>query len=98
MRGQLERTDLLFSCLSTVARIPPSHRSGSPSIPPEQLLLVLLLQAIYGSRSEGMLMEQPDHYLLLCWFVGLNPDAPVWHPTTYGLRPTSLLPKTVTDS
>uniref|UniRef100_UPI001C240695 IS5 family transposase n=1 Tax=Synechococcus sp. CCY 9618 TaxID=2815602 RepID=UPI001C240695 len=57
--------------------------AGRPSIPPEQLLLALLLQAIYGIRSERMLIEQLDYNLLFRWFVGLNPDDPVWHPTTF---------------
>jgi transposase len=78
----------------TFCRLYPE--GGRPSIPPEQLLLALLLQAIYGIRSERMLIEQLDDNLLLRWFVGLNPDDPVWHPTTYGLRPTSSKPKTVT--
>ena len=51
---------------------------GRPSIPPEQLLLALLLQAIYGICSERMLMEQLDCNLLFRWFIGLNPDDPVW--------------------
>ena len=43
-------------------RLNPTFRrlypdGGHPSIPPEQLLLALLLQAIYGIRSERMLME-----------------------------------------
>jgi IS5 family transposase len=42
-----------------------------------------LLQAIYGIRSERMLIEQLDYILLFRWFVGLNPDDPVWHPTTF---------------
>jgi Transposase domain (DUF772) len=33
-------------------------REGRPSIPPEQLLSALLLQASYGVRSERLLMEQ----------------------------------------
>ena len=56
---------------------------GRPSIPHEQQLLALLLQAIYGIRSERMLMEQLDDNLLFRWFVGLNPGDPVWHPTTF---------------
>jgi len=28
-------------------------------------------------------MEQLDYNLLFRWFVGLNPDDPVWHPTTF---------------
>jgi transposase len=54
-----------------------------PSIPPEQLLLALLLQAIYVIRSERMLIDQLDYNLLFSWFVGLNPDDPVWHPTSF---------------
>lgn len=65
----------------TFCRLYPE--GGRPSIPPEQLLLALLLQAIYGIRSERMLMEQLDYNLLFRWFVGLNPDDPVWHPTTF---------------
>jgi transposase len=56
---------------------------GRPSIPPEQLLSALLLQAFYGVRSERQLMEQLDYNLLFRWFVGLAPDAPVWVPTTF---------------
>ena len=65
----------------TFCRLYPE--GGRPSIPPEQLLLALLLQAIYGIRSERMLMEQLDYNLLFRWFVGLNPDDPVWHPTSF---------------
>jgi transposase len=65
----------------TFCRLYPE--GGRPSIPPEQLLLALLLQAIYSIRSERMLMEQLDYNLLFRWFVGLNPDDPVWHPTTF---------------
>ena len=43
---------------------------GRPSIPPEQLLSGLLLQAFYGIRSERQLMEQLDYNLLFRWFLG----------------------------
>lgn len=91
MRGHQERTGALFSSVSIEDRIPKAHplwqvrlladqaldrlnptfcrlypEGGRPSIPPEQLLLALLLQAIYG-----------------IWFVGINPDDPVWHPTSF---------------
>jgi transposase len=56
---------------------------GRPSIPPEQLLSALLLQALYGIRSERQLMEQLDYNLLYRWFVGLSPDDPVWAPTSF---------------
>ncbi len=45
-------------------------------------LLALLLLAIYGIRSEPLLIEQLDYNRLFRWFIGLNPDDPVWHPTT----------------
>ena len=56
---------------------------GRPSVPPEQLLSALLIQALYGIRSERQLMEQLDYNLLYRWFVGLSPDDPVWDPTTF---------------
>jgi transposase len=59
-----------------------SH-TGRPSIPPEQLLKALLLQAFFSVRSERQLMEQLDYNLLFRWFVGLSLDAPVWDATTF---------------
>jgi len=56
---------------------------GRPSIPPEQLLSALLLQAFYGIRSERQLMEQLDYNLLYRWFVGLAPDDAVWSATSF---------------
>ena len=58
-------------------------REGRPSVPPEQLLSALLIQALYGIRSERQLMEQLNYNLLYRWFVGLSPDDPVWDPTTF---------------
>jgi transposase len=45
---------------------------GRPSIPPEQLVSALLLQACYGIRSERQLMEQLDYNLLYRWFVAFR--------------------------
>ncbi len=56
---------------------------GRPSVPPEQLLSALLIQVLYGIRSERQLMEQLDYNLLYRWFVGLSPDDPVWDPTVF---------------
>jgi hypothetical protein len=50
----------------------------------------LLLQALYGIRSERMLNKKLDYNLLLRWFVGLNQDDPS------GIRPPSA--RTVTGS
>jgi transposase len=56
---------------------------GRPSIPPEQLLRALLIQAFYTVRSERQLMEQLNYNLLFRWFVGLSMDDPVWDATTF---------------
>ena len=56
---------------------------GRPSIPPEQLLSALLLQVLYGIRSERLPIEQLDYNLLFRWFVGLSPDDRVWDATTF---------------
>jgi transposase len=64
---------------------------GRPSIPPEKLLRALLLQVLYTVRSERMLMEQLNYNLLFRWFVGLNMDEPVWHPTVFSQNRDRLL-------
>src|SRR6195952_3666547 len=56
---------------------------GRPSSPPEMLLRATLLQAFFSVRSERMLMEQIDYNLLFRWFVGLEMDAAIWHPTVF---------------
>src|SRR4051812_10994911 len=56
---------------------------GRPSIPPEQLISALLLQALFGIRSERQLIEQLNYNLLFRWFVGLGPDDKVWDATTF---------------
>jgi transposase len=56
---------------------------GRPSVPPEQLLLASLLQAFYAFRSQRLLLEQLHYNVLFRWFVGLSPDDPIRHPTTF---------------
>ena len=56
---------------------------GRPSIPPEQLLRALLLQALYTVRSERQLMERLEYDLLFRWFVGLEVDDPIWDMTVF---------------
>src|SRR6185312_1989628 len=73
--------DVLAELSRSFARL--YARDGRPSVPPEQLLSALLLQALYGIRSERQLMEQLDYNLLYRWFVGLSPDDAVWDPTTF---------------
>jgi transposase len=57
--------------------------TGRPSVPPEQLLRALLLQAFYSIRSERQLMEQLNFNILFRWFVGLGMDDPVWDATVF---------------
>ena len=65
--------------------------AGRPSIPPEQLLLALLLQAIYGLRSERLLLEQLNYNMLYRWFVGLGADDPLWHHSSFSKNRERLL-------
>lgn len=64
---------------------------GRPSIPPEQLLRALVLQALYSVRSERLLMEEVDYSILFRWFVGLGLDEPIWSPTTFSKNRERLL-------
>ena len=64
---------------------------GRPSIPPEQLLRALLLQALYTIRSERLLMEEIDYSVLFRWFIGLSMDDPIWSPTTFSKNRDRLL-------
>ena len=64
---------------------------GRPSIPPEQLLRALLLQALYTIRSERLLMEEIDYSVLFRWFIGLSMDEPIWSPTTFSKNRDRLL-------
>ena len=57
--------------------------TGRPSVPPEQLLRALLLQAFFTVRSERQLMEQLTYNILFRWFVGLSIEAPVWDVTVF---------------
>jgi transposase len=56
---------------------------GRPSIPPEQLLKALLLEALYSIPSERRLVDAINWNLLYRWFCDLNPDAAVWDATTF---------------
>jgi transposase len=56
---------------------------GRYSVPPERLLRGLVLQALYGIRSERLLCEQLGYNLLYRWFVGLSLDEPAWDHSTY---------------
>src|SRR5215213_8608718 len=56
---------------------------GRESISPEKLMRALILQVLYGVRSERLLVEQLGYNLLFRWFVGLAMDDPVWDHSTF---------------
>jgi transposase len=73
---------------AALARLSPDFAelyslTGRPSVPPEQLLRALLLQAFFTIRSERQLMEQLTYKILFRWFVGLSIEAPVWDVTVF---------------
>ncbi|MGI4801323.1 MAG: IS5 family transposase [Janthinobacterium lividum] len=64
---------------------------GRALIAAEKPLRALLLQALYGLRSERQLMEQVTYNMLFRWFIGLSMDAPVWDVTVFTKNPGRLL-------
>lgn len=56
---------------------------GRYSVPPEWLLRGLVLQALYGIRSERLLCEQLNYNMLYRWFVGLGMEDVAWDHSTY---------------
>lgn len=71
----LREMDLLFESIY--------EDRGRYSVPPERLLRGLVLQALYGIRSERLLCEQLGYNLLYRWFVGLSMDDAAWDHSTY---------------
>jgi transposase len=56
---------------------------GRYSVPPEWLLRGLVLQALYGIRSERLLCEHLNYNMLYRWFVGLGMEDVAWDHSTY---------------
>jgi transposase len=73
-------------------------KRGRPSIPPEYLLRALLLQVLYAIPSERKLCEHLEFNLLFRWFVGLDLNEPVWHPTTFTQNRERLLAGEVAEA
>lgn len=71
----LRDMDLLFESIY--------DESGRSSVPPERLLRGLVLQALYGIRSERLLCEQLGYNMLYRWFVGLSMDEAPWDHSSY---------------
>jgi len=66
-------------------------RSGRPSIPPEKLLRALMLQVLFGIRSERQLVEQLRYNMLYRWFVGLPVHEQPWDHSTFSKNRERLL-------
>jgi len=60
--------------------------NGRPSVPPEQLLKALLLQALYSIRSEIQLMQAIQFNLLYRWFLGIPGDKDAWTPEVFSVN------------
>lgn len=56
---------------------------GRYSIAPEKLLRALVLQTLYGIRSERQLCEHIEYNLLYRWFVGISMDDAVWDHSSF---------------
>ncbi len=90
LRPIREMVDTILQEMSPrFARLYP-HR-GRPSIAPERLLRVLLLQIFYSVRSERLLMEQLHYNLLFRWFVGMEMDEEVWNHAVFSKNRERLL-------
>lgn len=59
-----------------------SH-TGRPGIAPERLLRALLLQMLYGYRSERRRMQERQYNFALRWFVGLGLSEQSWDVTVF---------------
>jgi transposase len=68
---------------------------GRESIAPEKLIRALVLQVLYGLRSERLLVEELGYNLLYRWFVGLAIDAPVWDHSTFSKNRDRLIEQDV---
>jgi transposase len=56
---------------------------GRDSIPPEKLLRALMLQVLFGIRSERQLVEQLRYNMLYRWFVGLPLHEQPWDHSSF---------------
>lgn len=57
--------------------------NGRPSIPPEQLFLVLVGGYLLGVRSDRKLIMELQCNMAFRWFVGLDITDPVWDASTF---------------
>lgn len=75
LNGALRDMDFLFESIYELR--------GRYSVPPEWLLRGLVLQTLFGIRSERLLCEQLGYNMLYRWFVGLGMEDAAWDHSTY---------------
>lgn len=85
LREVKRRADAILRSMNSVFEKAYS-KNGRPSIPPEQLLKALLLQALYSIPSEIKLMEAIEYSFLYRWFLGMQLDAKAWTPETFSMN------------
>jgi transposase len=73
--GCLSRMDTHFDSLYSPV--------GRESIAPEKLLRALMLQVLFGIRSERQMVEQLRYNMLYRWFVGLPLHEQPWDHSTF---------------
>lgn len=61
-------------------------KTGTRSIPPEQLLKAQLLKVLYTIRSDIQLCDQLTCNFRYRWFVGLQPTDKVWTPEVFSMN------------
>ena len=85
--------DLFNGCLTRMDRHFDGLYSafGRESIPPEKLLRALMLQVLFGIRSERQLIEQLRYNMLYRWFVGLPVQEQPWDHSTFSKNRERLL-------
>ena len=71
--------------------------TGRPSVPPEQLLKVTVLMAMYSIRSERAFCERLNYDLLFKWFLDLPIDARAFDATTFSKNRQRLLDHAIAD-
>jgi transposase len=96
LRGIKEIIDSVLEELDKDLNTLYSH-TGRPSIPPEMLLKSLLLQILYGIRSERILLEQIDFNFLYRWFIGLKADDAIWNESVFSKNRKRLLDGKIAD-
>jgi transposase len=75
--------DILNEALRRMDPLFATMYAGRDSIAPEKLLRALMLQVLYGVRSERMVIEQLGYNLLFRWFVGLSMQDDPWDHSTF---------------